>query len=463
MNMIGVVDECQLAFTPEFEVLCVLLPSKQVVAVWPFDCLKTFSYGHGLFSFQAGRHAPRGPGEYSFITNQDHLIHNRLVKLIERARRNSSSSGSSSRFSMMDSRPPARLPIEELESSSDSPVSSTDSNQDLTHSPHKRMENVYVQGSPTHLSPSNSMDDIRDFPPPLPDLPPPKIPPKGLSPNTSWLHERYGSSLEPNKKPVKPVFTDPNDDDESSDHVYSHTIHKFPKQFDSHDPVNDPQIYNSLVRKDSSQGKQSQGVYDIAYPGRKNVMGGAVYDTAYNETDNKPPSPPPPSPPPLPTNGDGMTANPMYGSQSNLLDDIKNNPISDNSPISQSPPHPPKPSLDKSLSSSPDVVHPKPTLPDITANPVYITSNIRGGSPPAPTNQTTPISESTDTTSKKVSHDSSPLVKTDIPSTEKDIKGYTKIKKLSSPDHQGDDIIPSSLDSDPPPIPERQYNINDET
>lgn len=378
MTSLGALGDCMLAITPNLELQCALLPSRQILAVWPFDALKSFSYGSSLFSFQAGRHAPRGPGEYAFITSQDYLIHSRLEKFIEKARRNSSSSGSSSRISLLDSRPPAMLPFDRKSSSSD-----TSSDIDMEH----------LQDSPsTNKTRGETSDNAKEHYPPLPEHPPPKVLPKGVSPsksssaNSTWLHERFGSSLEP-EDPHKP--TRPPKLEEVEDHVYSHTQHIMPTNQFMQQSVSDSTIYNSLQHE--GPGGSTEGHYEVAYPHGKTAS--LMYDTAYKKEDTPPP------PQPLQPKHNDMTVNPLYGSQNDLLG---------------SPPS--------------DVSH-----PDVTANPVYVTSNIRqSGSPPTP-------------------FKSMPIAL--------DHRGYTKINKEGTSPK-----LPSSVDSDgPPPIPERQYSVSEES
>ena len=453
-NLLGVYGDCQLILTPSYEIICAL-PSRQVVGVWPFDCLRNFSYGGGIFSFEAGRHAPRGPGEYSFLTRHDHLLHGRLVKLIEKAKRSSWSSSTSSRLSsLMDNRPPAQLPFLNRDSSSDSPVSGD--NSDNEESPKKKVdENVYVDSdqSPVKQSPSKQKTN----PPPLPENPPPKVPPKALSTQEVWLHERFGPPVD-NVQRLLQSNVKHNTQDESGDHVYSHTVHPSASDLKA---SNDPEVYNSLVHQG---GQSKRGHYEMAYPDRKTPLPGegsatVVYDTAYNDTDGLPPQAPVPIAVPSLISmsmAEGMTANPLYGSQANLLEDIMTNQTDSSSPKSGSPPLPPKP---KSLSSSPESVKlPKPSHPDITANPVYVTSNIRKGSPPPSNSQnhTPPINGHTPPTGQSSNGT------LDENEKEKENKKYSKINKPPPDSPFTESLIPGSLESDPPPIPERQYSFNED-
>ena len=433
MNLIGAVGDCQLVLTPNYEIQVVLPPKNVVLAIWPFDCLKTFSYGGSLFSFQAGRHAPRGPGEYSFITKEDHIIHSTLQKLIDIAKRSSFSSDS--RISISD-RPPAQLP-QDGDSSSESPVSCNSDDE----SPYRRGHNVYVQSSP------------RSSPPPLPGNPPPKIPPKGAA-TKSWLHERYGSSsLEPETTIPDKLVPETSMPSFDEDHVYSRTLHRYPPPLNSpHQQTEDnPMIYNSLVRQGRS--KKLSIDYDIAYPDQKkqDIVGEGGVNLYSYIGDDKNKNVDFPLSSPL---QDVMTANPLYGSKGNLLDSVVPSfPYNEGTPPpgsqkeGTSPPRPPKgdmlppqpskegtspPQQVKDITSLPQEESPTEKLdhPDITANPVYITSTIRGGSP----------------------------THTDTTDNNKEKSGYTKINKAPSPQNE---IIPSSVESDPPPIPERQYSFNE--
>ena len=85
-NMIGARGNCQLAITCESEVLCALVPSKQVVGVWRFNCLRRYWCGDGVFGFEAGKRSPRGEGTFTFQTSQDEEIYTILKRYIEKAK-----------------------------------------------------------------------------------------------------------------------------------------------------------------------------------------------------------------------------------------------------------------------------------------------------------------------------------------------------------------------------------------
>ena len=444
MKTIGVFGECQLALTSTFEILCVLIATQQVTAVWPLGCLRNFSCGNGVFSFESGRHAPQGPGEYSFITQHDHLIHGRLVKLMDKAKRSSSGSGSSRLSSAMDNRPPAQLPIQNRDSSSGSPVSSHSDSDGLPEI--KIRDNVY-------MAPPKTTDGIlasKTTPPPLPEVPPPKIPPKGLTSSDPMMEQRVdsvGRFLQGNAPP-----------DDSGDHVYSHTLHRKVSQNGNAD---NPQIYNSLVHEGRPKRPSN---YEIAYPDQKSSMpvvdsnSSSVYDTAYNDTDGRRQKPVLANiPPTIPGSLDGMTANPLYGSQGNLLEDIMSNQVFTSTPQAESPPLPPKP---KSLSSSPESVKlPKPSHPDVTANPVYVSSNITSSG-----SVVLDCSSPNDNHSPPIGISSPPsngIQKENIPDTGYYITGYSKVHKKVSESFQ-ETFIPGSMESDPPLVPERQGSFNED-
>ena len=485
MAVIGVSGNCRLVLTSNYEVHCVLLPKKQIAAVWPFECLRNYSYGNGFFSIEAGRHSPHGPGAFSFITNQDKLIHDQLERLINKRKRDSVSSESSSRFSVSE-RPPAKLPNEE--SSSESPISSGNSDSDIEH-----LDNVRLSHA---LDPVNTFDmtlglenQLAARPPPIRGLPP-KLPPKGVSQRTSgelkaeWFNRRFGHAL--NGEREAPVGSE-----NSEDHVYSHTLHRTSAGSLSPTSTNDPLVYNSLVREGASvpsPTKKDEGmVYDVAYPhqGPAHVPN---YDIAYTKERTSPPAKAkdearfsPPRPPKF--GDDDTTPNPLYGSQrgSFLEDSVDGRHW--------------LPSVSHHYSTDPSIGHeiavtgPKKTVvPDVTANPVYVISTVGGGqnlpiSRPTPPAAIVVTSTPTQPTTMP-QHDSGGVEQAagnasggKIYTPEKDFKGYTKISKTSmSPAPQipetNEDSDPhncssnsseshpvsSSLESEPPQVPERLYD-----
>ena len=453
MNIIGAMGDCQLVLTAECRLMAIKLPKKEVLCIWPFDTLKTFSYGGGLFSFTSGRHSPHGPGDYAFITTQDKLIHDSLQKLIDKARRSSTiSSGSSSHLSVSE-RPPAKLPSpgglfmhneRDEDSSSDVITSSSEDNQAGGVALGGASNNIYTEAD---LSPFH--------PPPLPNQPPPKVPPKGLpgaAPGKAWLHDKYRSSASPE--------VDTTGKETGGDHLYSHTVH--PGKVSS--PVEDnPSIYNALVHN----GKTASANYELAYPkpAQQVIQGTENYSFISQDLAKKPTKPvdvPPSAPPISPV---GMTTNPLYGSSGNLLEAVES--ASSLSPSNK--PLPPESIIDPLPSNNPlsevqnvpQEEKPKPpTRPDVTANPTYITTTLKEPPPPPTAGNSQPTT--TITTAVTEDDDSKPPP----------IREYSKVSKPvpfpevsegsdNIPGSLGSDMIASSVSSDPPPIPEREYSFSD--
>jgi hypothetical protein len=237
--------------------------------------------------------------------------------------------------------------------------------------------------------------------------------------NKSWLHERYGGSLEDKGA----------DDNKENDteHVYSKTVHYQGKNVQSPVSEENPLVYNLLVHKGSI--KKPRQDYDIAFPEPNPIIEGNMYSHIAGEqpTENKRMSTtasvmtPPTSSPPAGTTQEGMTANPLYGSSGNLLEAISSS-TSFSSSIEGSLPPPIPPLVENT-----DEDKTKNSRPDVTANPVYVTTNvIKEQLPPA----TPPVRPP------------------------KNSFGYTEINKSSS---QEDD----SNDDKPPPIPQRLLSESD--
>ena len=85
--MIGARGDCLLAITTDSELLCSLETTRQVVGVWPFNCLRRYWCGEGVFGFEAGKRSPRGEGTFTFTSlAQDEEIYATLKKYIDRAK-----------------------------------------------------------------------------------------------------------------------------------------------------------------------------------------------------------------------------------------------------------------------------------------------------------------------------------------------------------------------------------------
>ena len=107
-NMIGAHGDCLIAITTESEILCALASTKQVVGVWPFNCLRRYWCGEGVFGFEAGKRSPRGEGTFSFVSVQDEEIYTTLKKYIDRAKQ----ATLQGKRTGVDSRPKFPLPPE---------------------------------------------------------------------------------------------------------------------------------------------------------------------------------------------------------------------------------------------------------------------------------------------------------------------------------------------------------------
>lgn len=469
MNVIGVYGDCLLALTSNFELLCAQAGTKQLLAKWTFDCLKSFSHGNGLFSFVAGRHSPHGPGEYGFITGQDKTIHHTVEKLINKAKRGSMSSNASGTFSHIDRRgplptpdqqpPPRQDPNSPVQSSSSS--SGSDVDDQLPEHLRKRAEqNVYIKNSPT---PGEG-----DSPPQLPPRPPRGPSDTTGEPGAAWLTNRYRAAALGSPTSSEPSLPEAGS---SEDHVYAHTVHRYSGATSPVAP-DDPSIYNSLVRDKGGSTMpvtrvpvRGKGDYELAYPKKEDQS--PVYNTAYTEDGKRasskspnldiPPSEAvdaPSSQPPLSTDGNGMTANPLYGSQANLLDDIITHPLA--SPATRE-----LPNIQAGISAMRASAESAPlggSKPgDVTANPVYIESAPLASRPVQP-----PPSQSPPSQSPPPGYDSLSITNGAAAlSTEKDGKGYTKVNKTSpptSPRVDSSTVETFETSDPPPPIPERHYD-----
>ena len=135
-SMIGARGDCLLAITIDSEILCALANTRQVVGVWPFNCLRRYWCGEGVFGFEAGKRSPRGEGIFTFATStQDEEIYSTLRKYIDKAKQasltrdNKYSDGIRKDPMMVDARPKLPLP---LETSTASPLVSSDEEKGAT-------------------------------------------------------------------------------------------------------------------------------------------------------------------------------------------------------------------------------------------------------------------------------------------------------------------------------------------
>ena len=340
MNIIGARGDCLLALTTEMEIVCALAPNKQVVGVWPFDCLRRYWCGEGMFGFEAGRRSPRGEGKYSFITSEDEEIYRTLQKFIDKAKRSSVSSSSSADSSRYDDRPPAPLPTDARQS--ETPVASSESEEeggetnkkskdqdggkalalgyDVVRTPPVPPKASRSPSLSKHQSPKSRGKSLRTTP--THDM----IEVTGTSPaylkrarthsgfTNAWLHETVQPPATKGKRrsvhgqplPPPPVaFTgeeiktrDPLEED-----TYSHTVHRIPGPFQrrasDHVAVSGS-LYNALVHHQdpSIRHKKRPGVqddtalYDVAFTPHRSIKGRSTLsnDAEYGTISNPDPN-----------------------------------------------------------------------------------------------------------------------------------------------------------------------------
>lgn len=489
MNVIGVQGDCLLALTTGLEIQCARFPSRQVVAIWPFETLRTYWFGDGIFGFEAGRRSPRGEGKFNFVTKQDEEIYKTLAYYIKKAKRESTGSNSSNKA--VDDRPPAPLPADTTKD--ETPLPSSESEEDHQH---EASALGYDSVNPSSLYPTKPLVRNRtgSLKSRVENVDVSSTSPAYLRRIRThlgfWLHEsvqqpqgRHSDSSITLEDTPPAVLTceDIHSRDPLEEDTYSHTVHLFPAPFNSqntkHNVVGES-LYNALVHTGapSTKRKQRTGsgddatLYDVAFPVNPGKGGRGVlpktegeYSTAFIKDQNtniprtrmpiskmllgpeplkdEPPKEPSSQPKPQlvkrKESGEGLTTNPLYGSQDNLLSAIA------------------------ALEDQTEVRAEKQAI-----NPVYgerkdvMLGQKQVGAELEETCDGTPkdLEESEETDSRSRLHgESSPIP---IP---KDDKGYSKVKKKKKKNGQqvgsegeGEEEDDGGL---PPPIPERNYSF----
>ena len=496
MNIIGANGDCLLVLSTDLEIQCALLPSKKVVCVWPFDCLRRYWCGDGLFGFECGRRSPHGEGRFVFITNQDEKLYKRLERFIEKAKRGSVFSTSSSEASLVDDRPPAPLPSESRHSETP-PVKSSESDDELENpplppKPHGGMHmplSSDVSTNPAYVVRTHS---------------------NAAATGHQWLHESIespGGSLrrrassrdteQPNPHAHPPLRVldsetirtrDPLEED-----TYSHTVHSVPAPFllqRDHSTAVGESTYNALVHpkggpkaspKDKKHPSEDK-LYDVAYPDPKArpIMHPDTEEDEYSKpsfeaTDGVhiPRTTMPLSKMPLgkpevkrvlqtqlldaeaPMSAslqseDGMTRNPLYGSQSDLLDAIESLEGQIKEEIE-------RPVVSSLLLASHES---QPAL-----NPTYGQVSLATAA-----KDTEEVKEQPDNDKTNVSQENGD-VETDSPRVqsaegctviEKDSKGYSKVDKNNKRKQEEcpDLETPPDAEDAAPPLPDRLYSCD---
>lgn len=384
MNMIGARGDCKLAITGDSELLCALASTRQVVGVWPFNTLRRYWCGDGIFGFEAGKRSPRGEGIFTFVSSQDEEIYDTMKRYIEKAKqttlqRKRYEQGAVEQVSDVNIRPKLPLPRDVA-----SPVFSSGSDDEMAAKVNEgdllQYESIPVQRDDlVGVSPSA-------YPPPLR---------RGISlhtdisgPSPAYMLKRSQTSkprqvqqwvnnieVAMQKLGEDQIMESESDDPlVPEDHMYSHTQHVMPAPFHQratdHNIV-DESTYHTLVHNGmpaamkGKRGRDNGGdsLYSLAYPPtegatRGRVLSGSEYGTL-ETTDggssrtrtlsNLPLAPAKTagkrevmeedlrsvphyplkysvSPPQVSTSilEDSMTDNPMYNSQADMLEALAN-------------------------------------------------------------------------------------------------------------------------------------------
>lgn len=301
VSLIGAYGDCILAFTPQKQMVCALLSSRQIVGVWPYNSLRTYWGGKERFGFKAGRRSPRGEGEFLFLTPQGEEIYHYLARSVRLT-------SLASKNQLVDSLPPDPT-------RSETPVASSES-EDEESSAHKPPP--YVPSKPPDLAKRLSMGPLPTLPPlpgpPTSGLPGSEVsdtnPAYSLSPSTQHLHRAMLANESKRSQSVGaiqplphallasqgsshslPVSYHPQpapDDDDT----YSHATHEMPPQFARNASVKLTEgstLYHGLVRSESTRSTATP-TRSLATPTRSlagDVVEGEadptdqVYDLAY--------------------------------------------------------------------------------------------------------------------------------------------------------------------------------------
>ena len=103
------------------ELIITLAHTSAVLAKWPLVTLRKYWFEYDVFSIHSGSKSPRGPGEYSFKTNQSEEIFETLDKVIEQKARMSTNP-----LSPSVDRPPVLPPKDDINASKPQPSSGTE-------------------------------------------------------------------------------------------------------------------------------------------------------------------------------------------------------------------------------------------------------------------------------------------------------------------------------------------------
>lgn len=338
MNLIEASERCLLALTPQNQLVCATLTTRQVLGVWPYNSLRRYWCKSSTFGFEAGRRSPRGEGLFTFGTDRDEELYRTLEKCIKRAKKGSIS------------RPPAPLP-NSLNSSDTPPVSTSESDDDEPPLAVPSRTPTTSRAQTVRRSPNDS-----EGPGPSPANLRRMKTHTGLVAEHKWLHKSVNP--QPSKdvcnpstnvqngegpedtyshtvhKPLpKPLPTGRNDNEPED--LYSHTVHKLPPPFVPREQPNGS-TYQRLHSQPSvlpagagysDLPEEDMRVYDVAFqPGtHATVIPSDSQYTTLGQPDpvstNLVPSTQSSAATPSSYNEDGLMDNPLYASQENLLCD----------------------------------------------------------------------------------------------------------------------------------------------
>lgn len=311
MNMIGARGDCKLAITGDSELLCALASTRQVVGVWPFNTLRRYWCGDGIFGFEAGKRSPRGEGIFTFISSQDEEIYSTMKRYIEKAKqttlqRKRYEQGALERVSDVNMRP--KLPLPRDVASPETPVFSSGSDDEMTTKVNENEDLLQYESIPVQR------DDLVGVSPP--GYPPPLR--RGISlhtdisgPSPAYMLKRSQTSKPRQvqqwvnnievamQKLGEDQLMESGGDDPlvAQDDMYSHTQHIIPAPFHQHATdhnIIDESSYHTLVHNGkpaAMKGKRGRGeddggdnLYSLAYPPtdgatRGRVLSGNEYGT----------------------------------------------------------------------------------------------------------------------------------------------------------------------------------------
>ena len=298
-SLIGAHGECLLAITTNSEILCALASSRQVVGVWPFNCLRRYWCGESVFGFEAGKRSPRGEGTFTFATTQDEEIYRMLKRYIDKAKQVSLHGNRHRPVGLaggtggvgggdVENRPKLPLPAESPAHISPAGLSNEDripSGEEYAQIP---LQDVLV-GLPSSTSPLQRRGSLHHTdvsgPNPMYSLKRAQTArPKRIQ---QWVEQteaaitaqgrEEGGAVGGTNTPPLPVLPRVRKSATmlAEEDMYSHTQHVMPAPFQRHATVHnvvEESTYHTLVhekckrRASEGGGGGGEGIYSIAYP-----------------------------------------------------------------------------------------------------------------------------------------------------------------------------------------------------